>query len=95
MSLPTRVFDGVALVTRTKAVCQSVWPRQHIYGFLEGKIVSRLHEYKIDTFPVPRRPHGLTNSLENQRKTKKIKENQRKSKKIQEKQRKLKKIKEN
>ena len=26
MSLPTRVFDGVALVTRTKAVCQAVWP---------------------------------------------------------------------
>ena len=29
MSLPTRVFDGVALVTRTKAVCQAVWPVWH------------------------------------------------------------------
>ena len=32
VSLPTRVFDGVALVTRTKAVCQAVWPAWHALG---------------------------------------------------------------
>ena len=31
MSLPTQVFDGVALVTRTKAVCQAVWPAWKYY----------------------------------------------------------------
>ena len=50
MNLATPSNDGVARFTYFKAVCQSVWPRQHIYVLLEGKIVSRLHGYKIDTF---------------------------------------------
>ena len=31
MSLPTRGPDGVALVTRNKAVCQAVWPAWHLF----------------------------------------------------------------
>ena len=67
VNLATPSNDGVARFTYFKAVCQSVWPRQHIYGFLEGKIVSRLHnnnekDYK-HMIPSEGRPERVRNYM--------------------------------